>query len=75
METGLFKEILDKLERSNESQKNTIESLLKNEEISSSERIQLNEIKLKNEEINKALKDKDLNKLQKLMEDVNTIIK
>jgi len=72
METGLFKDILTKLERSNQNQKNTIEKLLQNEEISSNEKIQLNEIRLKNEEINKALKNKDLNKLQKLMEDAST---
>jgi len=75
METGLFNDILQKLERSNENQKNTIQNLMSNENLSDIERSKLNDIKNKNEEVQKALKDKDFNKLQKLMENVNSIIK
>ena len=71
METGLFNDILQKLERSNENQKNTIQNLMSNENLSDIERSKLNDIKNKNEEVQKALKDKDFNKLQKLMENVN----
>ena len=75
METGLFNDILQKFERSNENQKNTIQNLMSNENLSDIERSKLNDIKNKNEEVQKALKDKDFNKLQKLMENVNSIIK
>ena len=75
MEKGILDEIIQKLERSNLNQKQTIENLLSNNEISTAERLQLNEIREKNKEIEEALKNKDLNKLQKLMENVNSIIK
>ena len=75
MEIGILDEIIQKLERSNLNQKQTIENLLSNNEISTAERLQLNEIREKNKEIEEALKNKDLNKLQKLMENVNSIIK